>query len=182
MADRRYHWKRVLGCAWRGCAVVLVIAVAAVAAPAWQAARAAEPIALAVAAFDFVDTSGEVKVQTADHARRLAALDQTLANTLAEESRLQIIVLDCSSTCSAGTVGVERLAQQAVQSGASHLLIGQVRKMSTLIGGVKFAVIDLGTNSATCDRFLSYRGDTDEAWSRAAAYAARNVVTHCLPN
>jgi len=181
MADMRNQWKRVLRHVCRRGTLAFIIAAAAAAAPAFQAAHATEPVALAVAGFDFVDTSGEAKVQTADHARRLTSLDQTVSGTLAGESELKLVALDCSSTCSAGTVGLESLARQALQAGASHLLIGQVRKMSTLIGGVKFAVIDLGTNSPTCDRFLSYRGDTDEAWSRAAAYTARDVVKHCLP-
>lgn len=158
----------------------LVIGVFA-AVMAFNSASAAEPVGLAVAGFDFVDTSGEVRDQGADHARRLAALNKTVATSLSGDNRVTVVSLECFGTCSAATDGLEFLSEQAVKAGATHLLIGQVRKMSTLIGGVKFAIIDLSTNRATCDRFLSYRGDTDEAWGRAAIYTAMDVVKHCLP-
>lgn len=177
MAIMRYQWSRLRGRPCRLIGFALVLA----AAPIFLRAHAAEPVSLAVAGFDFVDTSGEVKEQGADHARRLAALDKTVATSLSGENRVTVVSLECFGTCSAATDGLEFLSEQAVKAGASHLLIGQVRKMSTLIGGVKFAVIDLSTNRAACDRFLSYRGDTDEAWSRAARYTARDVVKHCLP-
>jgi hypothetical protein len=147
----------------------------------WQSANAAEPVSLAVASFDFVDTSGEAKDQSTQHSRRLAALDQTIAGDLSAATELMAVALKCADKCSVGVAGIEVLSARAVEAGASHLLIGQVRKMSTLIGGVKFAVIDLSTNKPTCDRFLSYRGDTDEAWARAAAYTAQAVLRHCLP-
>ncbi len=141
----------------------------------------AAPVALAVASFDFVDTSGEAQDQSVEHDRRLVALDRTVADALSAAAEVKTVALTCVGKCSVGVAGIEALSTRAVEAGASHLLIGQVRKMSTLIGGVKFAVIDLATNRPSCDRFLSYRGDTDEAWSRAAAYAARDVVKHCLP-
>jgi len=143
---------------------------------------AAEPVTLATAGFDFVDTSGEMRDQTAEHDQRLQALDRTILDSLAAEKNLRTVPLGCGEKCTVGSAGVEALSRQAVEAGASHLLIGQVRKMSTLVGGVKFAVIDLDTNRPTCDRFLSCRGDTDEAWSRAAVFAAQDVAKHCLPH
>ena len=53
--------------------------------------------------------------------------------------------------------------------------------MSTLVGWVKFAVLDLGDNKAVCDRYLTYRGDTDEAWRRAAKFTTRDIEEHCIP-
>lgn len=53
--------------------------------------------------------------------------------------------------------------------------------MSTLIGWMKFAVIDLDMNNALCDRFLSYRGGTDEAWQRATRGMLRDIENHCCP-
>jgi hypothetical protein len=53
--------------------------------------------------------------------------------------------------------------------------------MSTLVGWVKFAVLDLSENKPLCDRYLTYRGDTDEAWRRAAAFTARDVGKYCMP-
>ena len=65
--------------------------------------------------------------------------------------------------------------------GATLLLVGEVRKTSTLVGWMKFAVLDLSRKVATCDRFLTYRGDTDEAWRRAARFAADDIRRHCIP-
>ena len=157
-----------------------MLAVAA-GAPAPMPARAAEVVTLATAGFDFIDTSGEMRDQTAEHDRRLAALDRIILDSLSGEKNLKTVPLGCKDNCTLARSGLEALSKHAVAAGASHLLIGQVRKMSTLIGGVKFAVIDLGTNRPACDRFLSYRGDTDEAWSRAAVFAAQEVARHCLP-
>ncbi|WP_425248644.1 DUF2380 domain-containing protein [Chelativorans salis] len=67
------------------------------------------------------------------------------------------------------------------KSDAGYLLIGEVHKMSTLVGWVKFAVLDLNSNRPVCDRFLSYRGDNDEAWRQAAAFAVRDIERHCIP-
>ena len=162
------------------CRSAAVLAIAAgVTAPI--PVRADEQVTLAMAGFDFVDTSGEVRDQTAEHDRRLAALDQTIVQTFSGSRDLRTVPLICEGKCTAATAGLETLSTRALEAGASHLLIGQGRKMSTLVGGVKFAVIDLGTNKPTCDRFLSYRGDTDEAWSRAAAFAAQDVAKYCLP-
>ncbi|MBB6178365.1 DUF2380 domain-containing protein [Pseudorhizobium flavum] len=169
-----FHTLSVIG---RSVTVAALVAIA----PTGISAEAAEPVTVAMAGFDFVDTSGETRDQTAEHDRRLQALDRTILDSLAVEKNLRTVPLDCVDKCTVGSAGVEALSRQAVEAGASHLLIGQVRKMSTLVGGVKFAVIDLDTNRPTCDRFLSYRGDTDEAWSRAAAYAAQDVAKHCLP-
>ena len=162
---------------FRSTAVTEIGVAVTVAMTAW----AAEPVTVATAGFDFVDTSGEMRDQTAEHDRRLQALDRTILDSLAAEKNLSTVPLGCVEKCTVGSAGVEALSRQAVEAGASHLLIGQVRKMSTLVGGVKFAVIDLDTNRPTCDRFLSYRGDTDEAWSRAAVFAAQDVARHCLP-
>lgn len=162
------------------CRSAAVLAMA-VSAPASMPARAAEPVILAMAGFDFIDTSGEMRDQTAEHDRRLAALDRAILDRLSEERSLETVALDCGDGCRFGSSGLQALSKHAVAAGASHLLIGQVRKVSTLIGGVKFAVIDLGTNRPTCDRLVSYRGDTDEAWRRAAAFAAQDVARHCLP-
>ncbi len=61
------------------------------------------------------------------------------------------------------------------------LLVGEVHKTSTLVGWIKFAVLDLRGKTTTCDRFLTYRGDTDEAWHRAAEFAGRDIGRNCIP-
>jgi hypothetical protein len=147
------------------------------AAPAALAQGA--PIRLAVAGFDFTDTSGEARDQTAEHAARLAAFTGTLREGLASLG-VEIVPLDCPAPCTGGDPGIPALSEAAKAAGARYLLVGQVRKVSTLIGSVQFGVIDLAGPRVACDRALSYRGDTDEAWVRAAAFAVEDVAAHCL--
>lgn len=145
-------------------------------------ANAAEPVTLAITGFDFRDTSGEVRDQSAEHARRLEALGVTLQEGLSASGGMNVVPLACQAgQCTARTAGLEALSIEAREAGAKYLLIGEVQKLSTLVGGVKFAVLDLASNKPTCDRFLSYRGDTDEAWRRAAEFAAHDIEKHCLP-
>ena len=146
-------------------------------------ADTAVPMTLAITNFDFRDTSGEVRDLSAEHAMRLKAMGITLQEGLTAGKRINVVPVTCeASKCSARTAGLEALSIQARNAGAKYMLIGEVHKLSTLVGEMKFAVFDLTSNKPTCDRFLTYRGDTDEAWRRAAAFAANDIEKHCLPN
>lgn len=141
----------------------------------------AEP-ALATVKFDFRDTSGEVRDQTAEHEARLDLFDAALRAGLSEGRKVRPVAMACGSAeCSLRKFGIEALSKEARTAGARYLLVGEVHKMSTLVGWVKFAVLDLDDNKATCDRYLTYRGDTDEAWRRAARFAAKDIAKSCLP-
>ncbi len=145
-------------------------------------AETVEPLTLAVASFDFHDTSGEVEDQTAEHEARLTVFVLTVREKLAERREIAVTSLACEhEQCTARELGVAELSEQAKAAGASYLLIGEVHKMSTLVGWVKYALLDLNSNKPTCDRFLTYRGDTDEAWQRAARFVARDVERNCIP-
>lgn len=156
-----------------------LLAAAAAIAPT---VAAAEPVALAVAAFDFRDTSGEVRNQAGEHAARMKALGAAVNDGLSAVGMVGLVELGCEAgACTARTAGLEALSARARKAGAHYLLVGEVHKLSTLVGEMKFAVLDMTTGRPTCDRFLSYRGDTDEAWRRAAAFVVRDVEKHCLP-
>ena len=162
--------------------VFSVVSAVAIASTSTDVAYTEEPIVLAISNFAFIDPSGEIRDQRADHARRLTALGATLEDALSTSNKVNIVPLAChGEECTAMAAGLETLSLEAKSAGAQYLLIGEVRKMSTLVGGLKFAVLDLATNRPTCDRFLSYRGDTDEAWERAARYAVSEIKNHCLP-
>jgi hypothetical protein len=136
---------------------------------------------LAVAAFDFKDTSGEPRDQTAEHMARVKIFDTRLRENLAADQRIRLVALPCrAEPCSARNAGVEPLIAQARAANARYLMIGEFHKISTLIGSLKLAVYDLSENKVACDRALSYRGDTDEAFERAARFAARDVEQHCI--
>ncbi len=144
-------------------------------------AQAQEPAgpALAVAEFAFRDTSGELRDQRSEHAERLDVFADTLREALAESA--EVVALDCPGACNAVDPGLPALAEAAASSGADLLLVGEFHKVSTLIGWIRLAVLDLEAEATLCERMLSYRGDTDEAWQRAADFAVRDVTTYCLP-
>ena len=137
---------------------------------------------LAVANFDFKDTSGEIRDQTAEHDARLKAFGAALQHGLSDNQKINLVALPCQAEqCTVRDPGLADLSTQARTAGARYLLIGQVHKMSTLVGWVKFAVLDLSDNKTVCDRYLTYRGDTDEAWRRAAEFTTRDIGEHCIP-
>ena len=143
--------------------------------------QAKPPLTLAAANFAFKDTSGEVKDQTADHARRLQALNKAIGHGLAQNTKIKTVPLACQNdTCNAAEPGLEALAADAKKAGASHLLFGEVHKMSTLVGWIKYAMVDLNQNAPVCERTLSYRGDNDQAWQHAAKFAVRDIESNCI--
>jgi hypothetical protein len=145
------------------------------------AAQAQSAPPLAIAAFDFRDTSGEPRDQTAEHAARLKLFDAALREKLTAQSQIRIVPLTCrAEPCSARNSGLETLIAQAESVQARYLLIGEFHKISTLIGTVKLAMYDLSARKVACDRSFSYRGDTDEAFERAARFAARDIGEYCI--
>lgn len=140
------------------------------------------PPTLAAAHFDFRDTSGEVRDQTAEHQARLKAFEATLHDGLSGNQKIEFKALTCQAEpCTAQAPGLVALATQAKTAGVKYLLFGEIHKMSTLIGWVKFAVLDLNDDKPVCDRFMTYRGDTDEAWQHAASFTVRDIEQNCFP-
>lgn len=142
-----------------------------------------EKSTLALAQFDFQDTSGEDHDQSAAHEARLTSLNETLHGGLAGNPEITLIGLTCEEErCTHRTPGLAALVSQAKTAGAQYLLIGEVHKVSTLIGRVRLAVLDLNDNNKfACEQLLSYRGDTDEAWQRMAQYTLRHIEENCIP-
>ncbi len=182
-AFRRRSWLTLLHApagtttSWRA-----ILAFIAVLASVPASVDAAERMALAIAEFDFSDTSEEVTDQSREHAARLQLFGSTLQSVLSTNNSIEIVQLTCpAGECTGRTAGLKALSQRAKDAGARYLLIGEIKKMSTLVGQVKFAVLDLTTSKSVCDRFLSYRGDSDEAWRRAAVFAANDIPKKCLP-
>ncbi len=140
-------------------------------------AAAAEPT-VAVAHFDYTDTSGEVRDQTAEHAARLKAFRSRLETRLAEGGTYVAVDLGCPSAdaCSLGTLRAEPLLRRAREAGADYLVFGEVHKMSTLVGFGRIDVLDVDADRLVFDRVISFRGDTDEAFDRAADFAATDIL------
>jgi hypothetical protein len=136
-------------------------------------------LVFAVAEIEYIDTSGEVIDQSADHLRRRRTFEASLRNDLAASGKLRSADLDCpANACSVGDLTAAQLLGKAQAAGADILLIGSVHKMSTLVQWAKFDIIDVKARKVVFERLVSFRGDNDEAWRRAAAFIIRQISDH----
>ena len=141
-------------------------------------AQAEMPV-LAVAELQYVDTSGEVIDQSAEHLRRLREFEASLRSDLAKSGKMRGVGLDCpANACSVGDIDIARLMEKAEAAGASHLLIGAVHKLSTLVQQAKFDIIDVKSRKVVFDRYATFRGDNDMAWHRAESFVAGEILDH----
>jgi uncharacterized protein DUF2380 len=135
------------------------------------------PPVLAVAEIDYVDTSGEVIDQSADHRRRLRAFEASLRSDLTASGKLRGVVLDCPpNACSIGDIDANQLIGKAQAAGADFLLITAFHKVSTLVQWAKFDMIDVKAQKLSFERLVSFRGDNDEAWRRAEDFIVRDIM------
>jgi hypothetical protein len=156
------------------------------AAAAFAATMAISPaladtkITVAVANLDFLDTSGETRDLTAIHARRLKSLSDYLRERLSGSEKLEVIKLPCQpAQCTAQDPGYEILADQARDAGARFIIIGIVKKISTLIGWIEYSVLNVDDKRAVCGELISYRDDTDESWRRASKFLFDQIMRRC---
>ena len=141
-------------------------------------AQGATPV-LAVAEIYYVDTSGEVIDQSADHRRRLREFEAALRSDLAASGKMANTAFECPpNACSVGDIDVGQLLGKAEAAGATHLLIGRFHKMSTLVQQATFGVIDVKARKRVFGRYITFRGDNDEAWRRAESFLARQILDH----
>jgi len=134
------------------------------------------PPVLAVAEIEYIDTSGEVIDQSADHLRRLRAFEASLRTDLSASGKMRSVDLDCPpNACSVGDLDAGQLLGKAQAAGADFLLIGSVHKMSTLVQWAKFDLIDVKARNVVFDRLVTFRGDNDEAWRRAESFIVRQI-------
>jgi hypothetical protein len=156
----------------------IACAVAILSASVLAAERTTTPIAIAVAEFDYTDTSGEARDQQAEHAARLRALGSAIRADLAEAGKFRVVALACSAaSCSAGRSNPAELIADARRAGATLLLYGGIQKVSTLIQQGRVQVVNVDTNSLVFDRLISFRGDTDDAWQHAERFLVRQLAS-----
>ena len=138
----------------------------------------AETQTVAVAKFDYTDTSGEIRDQAAEHAARLKAFRSRLETGLAADGSYVPISLGCieEDACSLGTLRPELMLRRAREAGADYLVVGEVHKMSTLVGFGRVDVLDVGADRIVFDRVISFRGDTDDAFDRAADFVVKDIL------
>jgi hypothetical protein len=132
---------------------------------------------LAVLDFNYVDTSGESRDQSAEHRKRLDAFMLALRQDIAASGKYRMVTATCRPVpCQVGQSPLTELQDAAREAGAKILLMGGIHKMSTLIQNARVLAVDVETNAVVLDRLMTFRGDTDEAWQRAETFLAEQIT------
>ncbi|MBV8564600.1 MAG: DUF3280 domain-containing protein [Methylobacteriaceae bacterium] len=134
-----------------------------------------------VAIFDFelIDTSleGELNGPRADEAARLARTGDQLRDLVTKSAKFLVVDIapvraDARGQNLQACGGCD--AKLAQKVGADLSITGTVRKVSTLILSINLYVREVSTGKLIAALNADFRGDTDESWSRALAWIARN--------
>jgi hypothetical protein len=137
---------------------------------------------LTVAGIQYIDTSGEVIDQSADHSRRLRDFEASLRTDLVASGKIRNVAMDCPpNACSIGDIEAGQLMGMAQAAGAEYLLISSFHKVSTLVQWAKFDLIELKTRNVVFNRLVTFRGDNDKAWSHAETFIVRQILDHQDP-
>ena len=157
----------------------LLVAAALYTGPVRPSRAQSEPPVLAVAEIQYVDTSGEVIDQSADHFRRLREFEAGLRTELAASGKVRDAPLDCApNACSVGDIEIDLLLDKAQAAGAGYLLISSFHKLSTLVQWAKFDIVDVKTRNVVFNRLVTFRGDDDKAWRHAESFIVREILDH----
>jgi hypothetical protein len=141
-----------------------------------ETAGAALP-GLAVLDFNYVDTSGEERDQSAEHRSRLDAFMRAFRQDIAASDKYRMVTATCRPVpCQVGQSPLTELQDAAREAGAKILLMGGIHKMSTLIQNARMLAVDIETGAVVLDRLITFRGDTDESWQRAETFLAAQVT------
>ena len=136
----------------------------------------AAPLTIAVADFDYVDTSGEARDQSAEHKARVAKLAELVRENLSAQGDYRVLPFECPQhPCTPVSMGSDDFIAAARRTGARFVVYGGIRKMSTLVQWGDVELLDLESEKLLLKRTVSFRGDTDEAFSRAAAFVGDTV-------
>src|SRR6478609_2787799 len=131
---------------------------------------------LAVLDFNYVDTSGESRDQSAEHQQRLDAFMRALRQDIAASEKNRMVTATCHPVpCQVGQSPLTELQDAARQAGAEILLMGGIHKMSTLIQNARVLAVNVETNAVVLDKLFTFRGDTDDAWQRAEVFIAQQI-------
>ena len=104
--------------------LALVASIVFCASPARQSQAQGEAPVFAIAEIHYVDTSGEVIDQSAEHFRRLREFEASMRTDLAASGKVRNVTLDCPpNACSVGDIDADHLLGKARAAGADYLLI-----------------------------------------------------------
>ncbi|MBV9289610.1 MAG: DUF2380 domain-containing protein [Hyphomicrobiales bacterium] len=133
--------------------------------------------------FSYIDTSGEVRDMSAEHRKWLTALAAGLRADLVRDGGFRIVTPVCRpEPCAVGSTPREELLRAAKEAGAQLLVTGAVHKMSTLIQWAKVLGVNVDDDRVVLDKLISFRGDSEDAWTRAEKFIARELLAAAAPS
>lgn len=137
------------------------------------AASAQAKTMLAFTTFEFKDTSGEVRDQTADHERRMTAFMTRLKEELGKGDKFELTEVACADP----QCRPDDTIAKAREEHKPFVVFGALQKTSTLVLWAKVDVVDSTTSNVVFTRWITFRGDTDEAWGRTGRYIGRAMTS-----
>lgn len=136
----------------------------------------AAPLTVAVADFDYIDTSGEAKDQRAAHQARIAQFAELLRAKLGAQGDFRVLPLECAEPpCTPINMQPDKFITASRHSGARFVVYGGIHKISTLVQWGDVQLLDLEADKVLFRQNVTFRGDTDEAFRRAAAFVGESV-------
>lgn len=144
-----------------------------------SAPRAAEPeTVIAMLPIRLLDTSGEPRDQSAEHAARLTAMAAALSADLGQGGRYRVVAVEADTLATAcPEPDPACIVRTARERGAALAFVGVVHKSSTLIMQLFARVVETRSGNTVFARELNFRGDNDEAWARAEAFLVGQIAT-----
>ena len=137
----------------------------------------ADPVPnLAMLPIRMLDTSGEPKDQTSEHAARLTAMGEGLSARLVAAGRFRVVGIDAEKlarSCPGNEPAC--ILDVARANGAGLAFVGVIHKSSTLIMQMFARIVETRGGTTTFSRELNFRGDNDESWRRAEAFLLREI-------
>ena len=157
-------------------AAVVMTAISAFAVMSCPVRLLAAPLTIAVADFDYIDTSGEVKDQRKEHQARMAQFADLLRAKLSADGEFQVMPIECADPpCTPINMQPQRFIDASRRTAARYVVYGGIHKTSTLVQWGDVELLDLEANRLLLKRTVTFRGDTDEAFRRAAAFVGDTV-------
>ena len=121
------------------------------------------PLTVAVADFDYVDSSGEVRDQSAEHSARVAQFAKLVRDSLGGQGDTRVLPFECKEPpCTPINMRPDEFVAASRRSGARFVVYGGIHKMSTLVQWGDIELLDLEANKLLLKRTVTFRGDTDE--------------------
>lgn len=135
----------------------------------------ADPPVLAVVDVGLVDFAGPGSSQAEDEARA-EAVTAAILSEVAEGGLIATVSMGCKASCSFDAAGVEKLRRRAHAAGATHVLVGNVRRIGSAVALMRVSVLDTATGHMLLDRMVTFRADSEAGWTYAASFLSREVA------